>query len=151
MGGSDWRKTDTHLRSQDGFASFNWRIKFLEHFPLTEQDSLLTLQAWDKDLIGRDELIGERQLDFHNSMMFAFQQKKRTKLMLRDTGKPGEERLGRVKNEKTDRFPIKLFNKNAKGELLERGTVIVSIELVPEALTLLMPNGHGRDEPNIDP
>lgn len=34
---------------------------------------------------------------------------------------------------------------------MERGTVHISCELVPEELALLNPVGHGRDEPNLDP
>lgn len=64
VGNQEWRTSDCHFRSQDGFGSFNWRLKTMLTLPLTESESMMTLQAWDKDLIGRNELIGEKQLDF---------------------------------------------------------------------------------------
>lgn len=64
LAGSEWKETDTHWRSQNGFGSFNWRMKFNMEFPLKEGNCMFTLQAWDKDLIGRNELIGEAQFNF---------------------------------------------------------------------------------------
>lgn len=78
--GSGWKSTDTHWRSQSGFGCFNWRLKFRVTFPIAP--AVLTLQAWDKDIIGRDELIGECQLDFEHLAKFAFEHQKRTKIMI---------------------------------------------------------------------
>lgn len=55
------KTTDTHYRNQDGNASFNWRNNFAVQS--LEGDYVLTVQAWDWDLIGGDELIGECQFD----------------------------------------------------------------------------------------
>lgn len=55
------QKTDTHFRCKTGKASFNWR----HLFPVKslQGEYLLTVQAWDWDLIGGNELIGECQID----------------------------------------------------------------------------------------
>lgn len=53
--------TDTHWRCQNGKASFNWRNKIL--FKSKQPDYNITIQAWDKDLIASDDLIGEFTLD----------------------------------------------------------------------------------------
>jgi Ca2+-dependent lipid-binding protein len=58
--------TDTHYRCQDGNPSFNWRSKF--NVQSLEGDYVLTVQAWDWDLIGGDELIGECQFDIGHLM-----------------------------------------------------------------------------------
>ena len=49
--------TDTHWRCFDGAASFNYRL--LMPVKSQKQQYLLTLQAWDKDIIASDDLIGE--------------------------------------------------------------------------------------------
>lgn len=54
--------TDTHWRCQaDKEGSFNWRNKIKVK---SLQDSyILTIQAWDKDIIASNDLIGDFQLD----------------------------------------------------------------------------------------
>jgi hypothetical protein len=51
------KQTDTHWRCKNGASSFNWRWNFPVTMPM--KDMQLTLQAWDKDLIGSDDLVGE--------------------------------------------------------------------------------------------
>jgi Ca2+-dependent lipid-binding protein len=53
--------TDTHYRCQTGAASFNWR----KNIPLKSKQGeyILTVQAWDWDLIGSNSIIGECQVD----------------------------------------------------------------------------------------
>lgn len=53
--------TDTHWRNSDGKASFNWRIK--HDLKSLKDDYKLTIQAWDKDIICSNDLIGEFVLD----------------------------------------------------------------------------------------
>ena len=53
--------TDTHWRCSTGEGSFNWRILFKI---LSRQDSYkLSIQAWDKDIIASNDLIGDFNLD----------------------------------------------------------------------------------------
>jgi len=53
--------TDTHWRNSDGKASFNWRTIF--QLESLQEDYKLTVQAWDKDIIASNDLIGEFTLD----------------------------------------------------------------------------------------
>ena len=63
------KQTDTHWRCKNGEGSFNWRWNFPVTLPL--KDMQLTLQAWDKDLIGSDDLIGETTLSLRNLVLNA--------------------------------------------------------------------------------
>lgn len=53
--------TDTHWRCHTGKGSFNWRN--LIKVPTKQQQYLLTVQLWDKDIISSDELLGEFIID----------------------------------------------------------------------------------------
>jgi hypothetical protein len=57
---TDRRQTDTHWRCKKGVGSFNWRWNFPLFVPL--QDLQLTIQAWDHDIVGSDDLVGETTL-----------------------------------------------------------------------------------------
>lgn len=65
---NDDKKTDTHWRNQNGKASFNYRLKFpikssdLPHEERMKNPFNLTVQAWDKDIISKNDLIGSRVL-----------------------------------------------------------------------------------------
>ena len=51
------KQTDTHWRCKGGKASFNYRISFEVQVPL--QHCRFVLQAWDRDLVGSNDMIGE--------------------------------------------------------------------------------------------
>ena len=59
-----WESTDTHLRAQDGKASWNWRFKL----PVTVDSNIksewlrLYVQLWDKDLLSSNDCIGEAEI-----------------------------------------------------------------------------------------
>ncbi len=57
---TDTKKTDTHWRCKNGVGSFNWRWNFPLTIPLL--DLQLTIQAWDHDIVGSDDLVGETTL-----------------------------------------------------------------------------------------
>jgi hypothetical protein len=54
------KQTDTHWRCKGGKASFNYRWTFDVQVPM--KHSRLVLQAWDRDLLSNNDLIGETSL-----------------------------------------------------------------------------------------
>ena len=54
--------TDTHLRAKNGKASWNWRMLFPVKLGHTNQFKRLTVQLWEYDLFGSDDIIGETSL-----------------------------------------------------------------------------------------
>ena len=53
------QKSDTHLRCENGKASFNWRFRFNVKLPLpavSEGAGKLKIQAWDWDLLDSDDV-----------------------------------------------------------------------------------------------
>ena len=62
---SEWESTDTHLRAQDGKASWNWRFKLdVTMDSLIKSEFLrLKVQLWDRDLISANDVIGEATID----------------------------------------------------------------------------------------
>lgn len=55
------QKTDTHWRCHNGEGSFNYRLKF--KIKSKEPVYRLTIQAWDKDIVASDDIIGECDLN----------------------------------------------------------------------------------------
>ena len=54
-------KTDTHWRCSNGAGSFNYRLKLKINSSM--ENPTLTVQAWDKDIIASDDLIGSCELN----------------------------------------------------------------------------------------
>ena len=65
----DWSDTDTHARALSGKAAFNYRLKW----PVTldprhgikSENSRLTVQLWDLDVISVNDCLGTAVLDLH--------------------------------------------------------------------------------------
>jgi Ca2+-dependent lipid-binding protein len=57
----DDQLSDTHWRCQNGEASFNYRLLF--NVKSQQKSYNLTIQAWDKDIVASNDLIGECQID----------------------------------------------------------------------------------------
>ena len=72
MRGSKFLETDTHWRCRN-IGSFNWRWKFEVNLPVDEnknygEDKFL-MQLWDRDIIARNDLIGEIEIDLNQHKM----------------------------------------------------------------------------------
>lgn len=73
IGGSKKQSTDIHWRCQSGRASWNWRIKIPVTLPLdSPEDSRLTLQLWDQDVIKWNDVVGEAQIDLYKWFLRAY-------------------------------------------------------------------------------
>ena len=59
---NDRQETDTHYREQKGTPSFNYRLLFNLQTP-TVKPFVLTMQAWDRDIIASNDMICEWRLD----------------------------------------------------------------------------------------
>ena len=55
------KMTDTHWRCQNGTGSFNYRL--ILPIKSQEESYVLTVEAWDKDIIDGDDYIGGAQID----------------------------------------------------------------------------------------
>jgi hypothetical protein len=54
------KETDVHWRAKNGTGSFNWRMKF--NFTLPQKRPRLRISAWDQDIFGPNDAIGECQM-----------------------------------------------------------------------------------------
>lgn len=61
MNVDDEHFTDTHWRSQNGMGSFNYRLKM--KCDSKSPDLNLRVEAWDRDIIKSNDLIGGFDLD----------------------------------------------------------------------------------------
>jgi hypothetical protein len=154
-------RTDIHWRCEGGKGSFNWRI--LLPVKNNQESYVLTVEAWDKDIIASDDLIGKFNIDLTPMMQDAFLTK-RQQFMHKDywnsylkqaiTDLEGEysEAVNQVVFEEKDKFwvPVKRF-KEEEGESVETGQVLLSMQILTKANSEKQPQGRGRDSPNDDP
>ena len=64
-------QTDTHLRSADGYGSFNWRMVWRVMLPI--KDPTITFQIWDQDFMTEDDFIAEATIDFGRQAELAYE------------------------------------------------------------------------------
>ena len=57
-------ETDTHWRAPAGQGDFNWRWKWDVKLPVMDPTRLL-IEAWDQDVVGSNDFIGNLQLDIN--------------------------------------------------------------------------------------
>lgn len=168
--------TDTHWRCQTGKASFNWR----NLIPVqTKQPGYnLTIQAWDKDIIASDDLIGEFTLDIEPLIREAHLLDKirvlnqeywetRMKGVLEERGGSGRKDLvwdtEESKPSLNEKFwvPVRRTYDEEKDKeggkkpdedgLIVTGKIQCSLRVYPAALAEKHKQGRGRSEPNDDP
>lgn len=160
--------TDTHWRCTTGDASFNWRnlIKVKANSVMLQQNDNynLTIQAWDKDLIGGDDLIGDFKLDLQPIVSDMYLTKRAQVLnkkywndyMKKALEERGFKNTDDIKWEDDECFWIpvsRLETKEdgTKGEEKNSGYILVSLRIFTKDFAEKQPQGKGRDAPNDDP
>ena len=68
----DKKCTDIHWRSSNRRANFNYRLLWDIELPMKRLYSKLTIQAWDQDIIGESDLIGEAVIDMNELFRKAY-------------------------------------------------------------------------------
>lgn len=161
--------TDTHWRNSDGKASFNWRTIF--ELKSLQSEYKLTMQAWDKDIIASNDLIGEFTLDIGplfrdayltgrlQSLTKGYWESYMKKKLLEDGDESanlikfdGDGELEGTAKDNYTRFwfPIKRFDTD-KSKWIDTGEIQVSLQIYPREEADKNPQGVGREEPNSDP
>ena len=139
------KETDTHYRSQNGNASWNWRMKF----PLEVDEQykcLLYLQLWDRDIVSFDDAIGDATLDLTDIALQALE----TGDTIKKTGT--SENIGdRLKRQENEKFWVDFSSITNDGKTIKAGKLLISVEILPNIKALACANGEGRSEPNIEP
>eukprot|EP00488_Nonionellina_sp_1-RS-2012_P004076 TRINITY_DN9085_c0_g1_i1.p1 TRINITY_DN9085_c0_g1~~TRINITY_DN9085_c0_g1_i1.p1 ORF type:complete len:177 (-),score=33.14 TRINITY_DN9085_c0_g1_i1:136-666(-) len=126
------QQTDLHFRSQRGFGSFNWRMKFQLDLPC-KQPPRLRIQIWDKDFFSVNDSICEAYLDL--SGLFKKSLKNHDRTVMKCNGK--------------ERFWIDdLRHPNFDGN---QGEIKISIECMPMSIAQQLPAGYGQSDPNMNP
>ncbi|XP_046851260.1 myoferlin-like isoform X2 [Xenia sp. Carnegie-2017] len=166
----DKLKTDTHYRSLNGEANFNWRMLFpfdyLEaekimvvkkklHFwslDTTEErlPPCLVVQVWDNDTFNPDDFIGAVDLPL-DQLPLAFSKSRKIK----DVDCLADRKTSSLFDQKQmyGWWPVfgELKNKEGKKEKSLMGKVELTLELLTEQETLAKPTANARDEPNAYP
>ena len=147
--GDTFLETDTHWRCRNK-GSFNWRWKFEINLPVDENknygEDKFMIQLWDRDIIARNDLIGEFEidLDMHKMLKKANIRKKAVEMRLREEGTGNETNMLWF----NVYHPEKL---DADGNKVTQGKVMLSFEAMPKDLTEKFKNELGRAQPNFFP
>lgn len=151
--------TDTHWRCQNGQASFNYRLKF----PLKSQRPggyILNVQAWDKDIIASNDLIGSCALPIDYLMEDAtvtdtprYINRKYFDEYMKGclAGNPLAQEI-EFDDEEKDRFwvPVRRLVQE-QDTRVKAGEILMSVAIIPKRDADKGPQGKGREEPNSDP
>eukprot|EP01083_Nonionella_stella_P128179 388336_1 len=150
--GSHERKTDLHFRSQAAWTlnpcdkdgnttdgSFNWRMKFPIHSLRKARKALqhVQIEVWDEDYFSSNEYIGCVRVPLRPFLDVCLSKATKNRCIWR----------------KNDETKLKYtFEKwKTDGSLVETGTLLVTLELVPYKLIDIYPAGNGREAPNTNP
>ena len=124
--------TDIHWRSSNRRGNFNYRLIWNIELPIKKLYSKITIQAWDQDIIGESDLIGEGCIDMYEIFKTAY-----------DTLLPQRY------NENQRDIWVELFHSDHPN--IPRGKVRISLEVITKFYAEQHPAGMGRDAPNINP
>lgn len=139
------KETDTHYRAANGEASWNWRKKF--HLMLDQSSRcILNLSLWDRDLLSSNDAIGDACLDLTELAQEALNTGEK-QMKLGDA----ENWTQRALRRESEKFFIPFSARDAVGNKIETGKVLISVEILPENKAKACNNGEGRSEPNIEP
>jgi hypothetical protein len=137
------KETDVHWYVTNGRGDFNYRMVWPLLYnvdKIEDKPMRLSIGVYDFDL-GKDDLIGECNLDIQPLLKRAFQHRERNRFL--QVGQPFRLLEGAVKDWRLE-FDIKKDNHT-------QGEVEVSIEVMDHMVGLLKPAGEGRDAPNTNP
>lgn len=147
--GDNFMETDTHWRCR-AKGSFNWRWKFEVNLPVDENknygEDKFMIQLWDRDLIARNDLIGEFEVDLNSHKMLkkAHIRKKAVEMRLREKGSGTETNMIWYNVYHPEKVDI-------DGNKIMQGRVLISFECMPKDLGEKFKNAVGRAEPNFFP
>ena len=149
MRGDQWQESDTHWLCRNK-GSFNWRWKYAIQLPVDENknygEDRFILQIWDRNLISRDELIGETEVDLntHNMLKKVHLRKKAVQMRLREKNKGTE----------TNMFWFDVYHPavvDRNGNKITQGRICVSFQALPKIESEKLANAVGRAAPNFHP
>jgi len=151
IGGKEFQDTDTHWRAR-AKASFNWRYKFKMSLPLGRdgfKENVFQVQLFDKDVLTSNAMIGEAEIDLNTHRMLEKVYKRREPVSMK------MRYMNKKKQEiKTDRIWYDVYHptkKDAEGNKVSTGKVLMTFELLPVEEAEKKKNGLGRDAPNNFP
>ena len=131
VGTAEPQETDTHWACRS-VGNFNYRLKFPVNYPPKPEDmysDVFTVQIWDRDLVGYNNLIGETRINLNKIHRIIQKAVKRKTKAVQAKMKIKEKNFAI-----TDRFWFDVFNSKEKDEFgmpQPQGRVQMSFELVP--------------------
>jgi hypothetical protein len=137
------KETDVHWWVTNGVGEFNYRMVWPLLYNLDkieDKPMRLSVGVYDYD-VGKDDLIGEVNLDLQPLLKRAFQHRERNRFM--QCGQPFRLLEGAAKSWRLT-FDI-------KKDQHKQGEVELSIEVMDHMVGLLKPAGEGRSDPNSHP
>lgn len=140
ISGGDEFYTDTHWRSQNGTGSFNYRLKL----PCDSKQTDLTLriEAWDRDIIKSNDIIGGFELDLRALRADVMATSKKVVLhsaywadylkgKLEDTGQVQMAKQVLFESDEREKFWVPcLWTNPESGIVEERGQIQISVHLM---------------------
>lgn len=142
------QSTDTHIRSQDGFGSFNYRLIYdltVDEYS-KPTDYQLFFKIFDRDLISADDFIADYMIDLREQVLEVARNDYKISIFGTSfDGKPNSKQ-----------FVVKpKFNPDTDLEVKYQGMnpikLVLSIDVLPFDEAEAVPVGKGQNEPNQDP
>jgi hypothetical protein len=137
------KETDVHWWVTSGRGDFNYRMVWPLVYNLDkieDKPMRLSVGVYDFD-VGKDDLIGDVNLDLQPLLKRAFQHRERNRFL--QVGQPFRLLEGAVRDWQLH-FDIKKDGH-------KQGEITLSIEVMDHMVSLLKPAGEARDEPNSHP